>query len=59
MMAKELDLNLTLGMAKMTKTESPPDEESWGGGQRFESRSDPESPSIGISCPISHCTGWA
>ena len=29
-MVKELDLKLTLGMAE---TESPPDEESWGGCQ--------------------------
>ena len=37
----ELDLKLTLGMA-----ESPPDEESWGGGQRIKSQSDPKSPSL-------------
>ena len=30
-MVKELDLKLTLGMAGRRKTESPPDEESWGG----------------------------
>ena len=29
---KELDLKLTLGMAEWRLTESPPDEESWGGG---------------------------
>ena len=29
---KELDLKLTLGMAERRLTESPPDEESWGGG---------------------------
>ena len=45
---KELDLKLTLGMAERRKTESPPDEESWGGGQRFKSWSDPKSPSHGV-----------
>ena len=30
---KELDLKLTLGMAERRLTESPPDEESCGGGQ--------------------------
>ena len=45
---KELDLKLTLGMAERQKTESPPDEELWGGGQRFKSRSDPKSPSLGV-----------
>ena len=45
---KELDLKLTLGVAERRKTESPPDEESWGGGQRFKSRSDPKSPSLGV-----------
>ena len=30
------------------KTESPPDKESWGGGQRFKSRSDPKPPSLGV-----------
>ena len=29
---------MTQGMAKRRKTASPPDEESWGGGQRFESQ---------------------
>ena len=45
---KKLDLKLTLGMADRRKTESPPDEESWGGGQRFKSWSDPKSPSLGV-----------
>ena len=45
---KELDLKLTLGMAERRKTESTPDEESWGGGQRFQSRSEPKSPSLGV-----------
>ena len=35
---KEFDLKLTLGMAERRKTESPPDEESWGAGQWFTSR---------------------
>ena len=39
---KELDLKLTLGMAERQLTESPPDEESWGGGQWFKSRPDPK-----------------
>ena len=34
---KELDLKLTLGMAERLQTESPPDDESWGGGQWFKS----------------------
>ena len=37
MMVKELDLKLALGMAERRKTESPPDEESWEGDQRFKS----------------------
>ena len=41
---KELDLKLTLGMAKRRLAESPPGEESWGGGQWFKSRPDPKSP---------------
>ena len=45
---KELDLKLTLGMAERRLTESPPDEESWRGGQRFKSRPDPKSPSHGV-----------
>ena len=45
---KELDLKLTLGMAERRLTESPPDEESWGGGQEFKSQSDPKSPSLGV-----------
>ena len=40
-MVKELDLKLTLGMAERQQTESPP--QSWGGGHRFKSRSDPKS----------------
>ena len=32
MMVKELDLKLTLGMAGRRQTESPPNEETWGGG---------------------------
>ena len=47
-MAKGLDLKLILGMAGWTKTEYPPDEESWGGGQRFKSQSDPKSPSLRV-----------
>ena len=39
---KELDLKLTLEMAERRSTESPPDEESWGGGQWFKSRPDPK-----------------
>ena len=45
---KELDLKLTLGMAERRLTESPPDEESWRGGQWFKSRPDPKSPSHGV-----------
>ena len=45
---RELDLKLTLGMAERRMTESPPDEESWGEGQRFKSRPDPKSPSHGV-----------
>ena len=41
-MVNELDLKQTLGMAER------PDEESWGGGQRFKSRPDPKSPSHGV-----------
>ena len=41
-MVEELDQKLTLGMAERQKTESPLDEESWGGqGQWFKSQSDP------------------
>ena len=39
---KELDLKLTLGMAERRLTESPPDEESWGGDQWIKSRPDPK-----------------
>ena len=46
MMVKEIDLKLTQGMSERRKTESPPDEESWGGVQRFESRPDPKSPGL-------------
>ena len=54
---------MTLGMAERRKTESPPDEESWGGGQRFKSRSDPKSPSLrvwlfvvqSVTIPVEHC----
>ena len=35
-----------LGMAKRGYTESPLNEDSWGRGQQFESRSDPQSPSL-------------
>ena len=55
MMVKELDRNLSLGMVKMRKTESPRDEESWGGG--FESRSDPKSPSLAVSYPFGNRAG--
>ena len=48
MVVKELDLKLSLGMAERRYTESPPDEESWGGGQQFKTRSDPKSPSLGV-----------
>ena len=47
-MVKELDLNQMLGIAERIKTKSPPDEQSWGGGQRFQSQSDPKSPSLGV-----------
>ena len=39
----------TLGMAGRRKTETPPDEELWGGGQPFESWLDPKSPSVRVS----------
>ena len=39
---KELDLKLTMEMAERRLTESLPDEESWGVGQWFKSRSDPK-----------------
>ena len=42
------ETDMTLGMAERRKTESPPDEESWGGGQWFKSRSDSKSPSLGL-----------
>ena len=45
---KDLDLKLTLGMTERRITESPTDEESWGGGQWFKSRPDPKSPSHGV-----------
>ena len=45
---RHLGLKLTLGMAERRQTEYPPDEESWGGVQQFESLSDPKSPSLGI-----------
>ena len=44
---KELDLKLTLALTERQYTESPPDEESWGGGQWFKSQLDPKSPSLG------------
>ena len=47
-MVKELDLKRALGIAGRRKPESPPDEESWAVGQRFESRSDPKSPSLRV-----------
>ena len=62
-MVKEIDLKqLTLGTAERRKTESLPDEESWGGGQRFKSRSDPKSPSLrawlflaqAVTAPVRH-----
>ena len=40
------DQKLTEGMAERRETESPPDEKSWGAGQRFESRADPKSPGL-------------
>ena len=45
---KELDMELILGIAERRYTESPPDEESWGGGQRFKSQLDPKSPFLGV-----------
>ena len=57
----ELDLKRTLGVAERQKTESPPDDESLGGGQGFKSRPDPKSPfprRLAVSCPIGHSTGW-
>ena len=56
---KELDLKLTLGMAERRLTESPPDEESWGGGQ-VQISVRPKvtlSRSLAVSCPIDHSTG--
>ena len=56
---KELDLKLTLGMAERRLTESPPDEESWGGGQ-VQISVGPKvtlSRSLAVSCPIGHSTG--
>ena len=50
MMMKEIDLKLTQGMAERRKTESPPDEKSWGGGQRFESWTDTKSPGLEPDC---------
>ena len=47
-MMKELDVKLTLGLTKRRYTESTHDEESWEGDQRFKSRSDPKSTSLGI-----------
>ena len=41
-MEEDIELKLTLGMADRRKSESPPDEESWGEDQQFESRSDPK-----------------
>ena len=49
MMEKELDWKLTLGMAETKETESPHDEESWGGDQCVESRSDAKSISFSES----------
>ena len=58
MTVTEFDLKLTLGMAERRNTESLPDEESWGGGQRFEYRSYPQShPFSAVSGPIGHRTG--
>ena len=56
---KELYPKLTQGMAERRKTESPPDEGSWGGGQQFKSRSDPKSPSLVVwlclvTIPVEH-----
>ena len=56
---KELDLKLTLGMAERRLTESPPDQESWGGGQ-VQISVRPKvtlSRSLAVSCPIGHSTG--
>ena len=54
---KELDLKLTLGMAERRITESPPDEESWGGGEQFKSWPDPKLPSLGVwLCFVSSVT---
>ena len=59
---KDLDLKLALEMAWREKTESPPDEESWEGGQMFESHTGPKSPSLrvllflvqSITAPVRH-----
>ena len=54
---KELDLKLTLGMAERRNTESPSDEESWGGCQWFKSWSDPKSTSLRrLGCLLTYCT---
>ena len=54
---KELDLKLTLGMSERWLTGSPPDEESWGGGQWFKSRPDPKSPfPRRLGCLLTYCT---
>ena len=50
-MVKELDLKLTLGLTERQSTALSlhlADEESWGGGQQFESWSDPKSPSLRV-----------
>ena len=56
-MVKEIVLKLLLGMAERRKFESPPDEESEGGGQGFKARSDPMSPDQGAR-GISARAGW-
>ena len=48
-----MGLKLTLGMAERRNTKCPIDEESWGGGQWFESWSDPKSPGLAGTQ-----TGW-
>ena len=62
-MVKELDLKLTLEMAREVITEGPPEEKSWGGGPGVSvsnlGTSDPKvtaSQGLAVSCPISHST---
>ena len=54
MTAIELDLNLTLGIAERIKTESPPDEESWGRGQGFDLGQTQSHPLLESGCFLSN-----